>query len=125
MWLGAIDLCLKEYEERRCGLWPGLGSSSILTFIFLISTDMAQSFGLTVQKYFLNPSQSLALQLFPSAFSLLHNLPTWQDSSTITAGKRLEDLVDGPQALADLTGSRAYERFTGNQISWVITIAVL
>ena len=56
----------------------------------------------------LKPSQSLASQLFPWAFCL-HNSPTWQDSSTTAAGKRLEDVVGGPQALADLTGCRTCE----------------
>ena len=31
----------------------------------------------------------------------------------------METLVGGAQALADLTGSKAYERFTGNQIAKV------
>ena len=105
-------------------LCPGLESSSTPTFMLTIS-NMAQSFGLAAELLLsgLNPSQSLASQLFPSAFSL-HNSPTWQDSSTTAACKQLEDLIGGPQVLADLTGSRAYERFTGNQISRVITIAV-
>ena len=45
--------------------------------------------------------------------------PIWQDSSTSEDCKRLEEIFGGPQALADCTGSRAYERFTGNQIARV------
>lgn len=45
--------------------------------------------------------------------------PIWQDSSTAQECKNLEEAIGGPQALADLTGSRAYERFTGNQIAKV------
>ena len=33
--------------------------------------------------------------------------------------RELEDAVGGAQALSDLTGSRAYERFTGVQIARV------
>ncbi|EIN09559.1 actin-like ATPase domain-containing protein [Punctularia strigosozonata HHB-11173 SS5] len=54
-------------------------------------------------------------QLSPGAFSL-PDAPIWQDSSTTRECRELEEAVGGPQALADLTGSRAYERFTGTQI---------
>ena len=43
--------------------------------------------------------------------------PIWMDSSTGTHCHNLEDAVGGPQRLSDITGSRAYERFTGNQIA--------
>lgn len=66
----------------------------------------------------LNPIRPLKDQLSPGAFSL-PNAPIWQDSSTGKECKDLEDAVGGPQTLADLTGSRAYERFTGNQIAKV------
>ena len=39
------------------------------------------------------------------------------DSSTGKQCRNLEDAVGGPQSLSDITGSRAYERFTGNQIA--------
>ncbi|OCH96246.1 D-xylulose kinase [Obba rivulosa] len=64
----------------------------------------------------LDPSRSLADQLSPDAFSV-PNAPIWQDSSTTQECRRLEAAAGGAQALADLTGSRAYERFTGNQIA--------
>jgi hypothetical protein len=35
--------------------------------------------------------------------------PIWMDSSTTTECKQLEHDLGGPQAVADLTGSRAYE----------------
>jgi len=43
--------------------------------------------------------------------------PVWMDSSTHLYCKKLEDKIGGPQKLAELTGSRAHERFTGNQIA--------
>ncbi|KAI9336511.1 hypothetical protein BDR26DRAFT_864704 [Obelidium mucronatum] len=42
------------------------------------------------------------------------------DSSTTEWCRRLEEHVGGPHPLANLTGSRAYERFTGNQIAKII-----
>ena len=41
------------------------------------------------------------------------------DSSTAAQCQALEKAVGGAQALSDITGSRAYERFTGNQIAKV------
>ncbi|XP_064187159.1 xylulose kinase isoform X2 [Anguilla rostrata] len=43
--------------------------------------------------------------------------PVWMDSSTTEQCHNLEMAVGGAQRLADITGSRAYERFTGNQIA--------
>ncbi|KAH7890800.1 hypothetical protein F5I97DRAFT_1933955 [Phlebopus sp. FC_14] len=66
----------------------------------------------------MDPKRSLAEpgHLAPLAFSL-PNAPIWQDSSTTKDCRDLEEAVGGPQVLADLTGSRAYERFTGPQIA--------
>jgi len=66
----------------------------------------------------MNPSLSLATNL-ERAFSL-QNGPIWMDSSTSKQCRQLEAAVGGPQRLADITGSRAYERFTGNQIAKII-----
>jgi xylulokinase len=66
----------------------------------------------------LNHKQSLSAQLFPKAFSL-PKAPIWQDSSTLKDCKKIEEFIGGPQALTDLTGNRAYERFTGPQIAKV------
>jgi hypothetical protein len=62
-----------------------------------------------------NPDKFLHDEL-AHAFSVLDS-PIWMDSSTSAECKRLEDAVGGAQKLADITGSRAYERFTGNQIA--------
>jgi len=42
--------------------------------------------------------------------------PIWMDSSTVAECRAIEDAVGGAAALARLTGSRAFERFTGPQI---------
>lgn len=63
----------------------------------------------------LSPSSDLKTQL-GGAFSV-PNSPIWMDSSTGAQCAALEKAVGGPKALAGLTGSRAYERFTGNQIA--------
>ena len=62
----------------------------------------------------LNPDKSLGEELI-DAFSIF-NSPIWMDSSTGIECKQLEDAVNGAENLASITGSRAYERFTGSQI---------
>jgi xylulokinase len=63
----------------------------------------------------LRPDRSLRDQLV-DVFSIADS-PIWMDSSTTAQCRALESALGGPQAVADLTGSRAYERFTGNQIA--------
>ncbi|XP_053569766.1 xylulose kinase isoform X2 [Bombina bombina] len=55
-------------------------------------------------------------ELLKSCFSLTDS-PIWMDSSTTAECRYLEEAVGGAQELANITGSRAYERFTGNQIA--------
>ncbi|CAN0530399.1 unnamed protein product, partial [Ectocarpus sp. 12 AP-2014] len=43
--------------------------------------------------------------------------PIWADSSTTRECHNLEEALGGPKAVAEATGSAAYCRFSGNQIS--------
>uniref|UniRef100_A0A8I5NMT3 Xylulose kinase n=1 Tax=Papio anubis TaxID=9555 RepID=A0A8I5NMT3_PAPAN len=63
----------------------------------------------------LSPDLPLHQQL-QDCFSI-SDCPVWMDSSTTAQCRQLEAAVGGAQALSCLTGSRAYERFTGNQIA--------
>ena len=62
----------------------------------------------------LSSTSSLSASL-ADAFSL-PSAPIWMDSSTAAQCRRLDDAVGGPANMARITGSRAYERFTANQI---------
>ncbi|XP_060068180.1 xylulose kinase-like [Ylistrum balloti] len=66
----------------------------------------------TLQK--LNPAETLHKQLQDS-FSVADS-PIWMDSSTTQQCRQLETSVGGPMRLAEITGARGFERYTGNQI---------
>ncbi|KAK7092530.1 xylulose kinase-like [Littorina saxatilis] len=63
----------------------------------------------------LQPTKSFLEQL-QDAFAVPDS-PIWMDASTTAQCKQLENKVGSAEKLADITGSRAYERFTGNQIA--------
>jgi len=62
----------------------------------------------------LDPASPLAPQL-AGVFSR-NESPVWLDCSTGAECADIANAVGGDRALAELTGSRAYERFTGSQI---------
>uniref|UniRef100_A0A672U9R3 Xylulose kinase n=1 Tax=Strigops habroptila TaxID=2489341 RepID=A0A672U9R3_STRHB len=62
-------------------------------------------------------SSELPLHQSLKACFSVSNSPIWMDSSTASQCSALEKAVGGAQHLASITGSRAYERFTGNQIA--------
>ncbi|GLB41832.1 putative actin-like ATPase domain-containing protein [Lyophyllum shimeji] len=112
MWLEAIDLLFDRLKEA------GVEVSAIAAIAGAAQQHGSVYWSKDAEALLasLDPAQSLASQLSPGAFSL-PTAPIWQDSSTMQECRKLEESVGGPQALADLTGSRAYERFTGNQIA--------
>jgi len=63
----------------------------------------------------LNSDMPLRVQL--ADLFAIEDSPVWMDSSTSAQCAAREAALGGAQATADLTGSRAYERFTGNQIA--------
>lgn len=110
MWLKAVDLCLEKLRadgldfsrvqslsgcaQQHGSVWWRTNSSNLLENI--------------------NPDDYLHESLV-SAFSL-RNSPVWMDSSTQVECKLLEQHVGGASKMAQITGSRAYERFTAAQI---------
>ncbi|KAG6832258.1 hypothetical protein H0H87_002154 [Tephrocybe sp. NHM501043] len=111
LWLDAIDLLFQRLKSAgveigKIAAISGSGQQHGSVYWSKNAETLLSS---------LDPAQSLVSQL-PPAFSL-PNAPIWQDSSTTRECRELEEVVGGPQALADLSGSRAYERFTGTQIA--------
>lgn len=111
MWLKALDLCLDKLRIE------GLDFSSVVCL-----SGCAQQHGSVWWRKgsdklldSLDPEEYLHKALL-SAFSLRHS-PIWMDSSTSEQCKMMEKYVGGSSKMAELTGSRAYERFTGSQIA--------
>ncbi|KAL4065880.1 hypothetical protein J3A83DRAFT_4098910 [Scleroderma citrinum] len=114
MWLDALDLILERIRAADIDLGRvigigGAGQQHGSVYWSLDAPSLLAS---------LDPTKKLGSlgHLAPQAFSL-PDAPIWQDSSTTVECRELEEIVGGPQALSDLTGSRAYERFTGVQIA--------
>lgn len=111
MWVKAVDTVLDRI------LLQGANFTSVLAV-----SGSAQQHGSVywnqhgVQKLRnLDPDQFLYNQLNEDAFAVKKS-PIWMDSSTEQQCKELEEGVGGREEMVKITGSKAYERFTGAQI---------
>jgi len=110
MWLAALDLLLEELPQQGIDLAQvvaisGSGQQHGSVYLKANAADVLKS---------LNPKRSLATQL-KKALSRPTS-PIWMDSSTRPQCDEIEAAAGGASAVADLTGSACFERFTGPQI---------
>jgi len=111
MWVKALDLLMEKIRIQGVDLshvkaLSGAGQQHGSTYWRTGAEDMLKSLR----------SDKFMHDELAHAFSILDS-PIWMDSSTSEQCKNLEMAVGGPEELANITGSRAYERFTGNQIA--------
>ncbi|KAK7123292.1 hypothetical protein R3I93_021641 [Phoxinus phoxinus] len=111
MWVKALDVLLEKmrsagFDFSRVKAVSGSGQQHGSVFW---RTGARQTLN------HLDPRKHLHV-LLQDSFAL-QDSPVWMDSSTSGQCQSLEETVGGAQRLADITGSRAYERFTGNQIA--------
>lgn len=111
MWLKAIDIIFSRMASEkvpfsRVVAVSGAGQQHGTVYL---KPGTEESLGK------LDPSRTLHEQL--SGCFAVEQSPVWMDSSTSMECRNLETTVGGPQALAEITGSRGYERFSGNQIA--------
>jgi len=113
MWIEALDMLLSK-----------LSSTGFPFHRVVAISGSGQQHG---SVYWKNQSAGLLSHLSPSkrlteqmqhAFSTDHS-PIWMDSSTTDLCRELEASLGGAAKVADITGSRAYERFTLSQIAKV------
>lgn len=111
MWTAALDLLLEGLRSKKIPLAKiaaisGSGQQHGSVYLRRGTSAILNS---------LDPEKSLQTQL-AKAFSV-ENSPIWMDSSTAKECRNRDAVLGGPEAVAKLTGSRSYERFTGNQIA--------
>jgi xylulokinase len=111
MWMEALDRLLDRMHQDRCPfarIAAVSGSGQQHGSVYWRR-------GARARLASLNPQAPVLGQL-RTAFAVEAS-PIWMDSSTGAECREREQALGGAQAVADLTGSRAYERFTGNQIA--------
>jgi xylulokinase len=110
MWAEALERMFSELTHERVD-WNKLRAIS----------GSAQQHG----SVYLNANARQMLQRLDGSLHLKEQLadvfsrstsPIWMDSSTTAQCVAIEEALGGPPAVARLTGSRAYERFTAPQI---------
>ncbi|XP_056868607.1 xylulose kinase isoform X2 [Takifugu flavidus] len=111
MWVKALDLLLDRmkragFDFSRVRALSGAGQQHGSVYWKTGASETLKN---------LDPEQNLH-QLLQDSFSVL-NSPVWMDSSSSQQCNDLQTAVGGALRLAEITGSRAYERFTGNQIA--------
>ena len=108
MWLEALDLALKKLGSGACRGIRGVSvSGQQHGSVYLRPGAQAALQSLT-------PRQNLAEQIEPVLAR--PEAPIWTDSSTTRECEEIRQALGGPHAVAELTGSDTFERFTGPQI---------
>ena len=116
MWVKALDLLMEKIRIQGVDLslvksLSGAGQQHGSVYWRTGAEDMLKG---------LRPDKFMHDEL-AHAFSILDS-PIWMDSSTTDQCKNLESAVGGPEELANITGSRAYERFTGK---FLVTVKII
>ncbi|XP_059182925.1 xylulose kinase [Centropristis striata] len=111
MWVKALDLLLDKMKGAgldlsRVRALSGSGQQHGSVFWRTGASETLKQ---------LHPDQDLH-QLLQDSFSVA-DCPVWMDSSSRQQCEELQAAAGGAVVLAHITGSRAYERFTGNQIA--------
>jgi xylulokinase len=111
MWVEALDRVMAEigrqYPAEVARLAAVSGSAQQHGSVYLRA-------GLDAVLGSIGPAESLAGAVAPLLARLV--APIWMDASTTEECRSIAAAVGGDRALAQLTGSRAFERFTGPQI---------
>ncbi|XP_010520814.1 PREDICTED: xylulose kinase-like [Tarenaya hassleriana] len=110
MWVEALDLILERlskanFDFGKVSAVSGSGQQHGSVYWKGGSSNILRSLD----------SKRLLKDQLGDAFSVKES-PIWMDSSTTVQCKEIENAVGGALELSKITGSRAYERYTGPQI---------
>lgn len=110
IWVDALELMMRRLQQSGLNLSQlaaisGSAQQHGSVYLNAGATDALGS---------LDPTRSLAEQVRPLLSREV--APIWMDSSTSAECAEIEKAVGGDRALAQRTGSRAFERFTAAQI---------
>ncbi len=110
MWAEALDVMMQRLAQSGLDLrsLAAISGSAQQHGSVYLNADAARRLSS------LDTEQPLAHQVAPMLSRTV--APIWMDSSTATECAEITAAVGGEQVLADRTGSRAFERFTGPQI---------
>src|SRR5882672_456015 len=110
LWVDALELMMERLKQSGLDLsqLAAISGSAQQHGSVYLNAKAAEILGA------LDPHRSLVDQVKPMLSRA--ESPIWMDSSTSSECKEIESAVGGDQALAQRTGSRAFERFTGAQI---------
>ncbi|XP_059793563.1 xylulose kinase isoform X2 [Balaenoptera ricei] len=111
MWVQALDIILEKMKAS------GFDFSQVLALSGAGQQHGSVYWKAGASQVLTSLSPDLLLHEQLQACFSIRDCPVWMDSSTTAQCRQLEATVGGAQALSCLTGSRAYERFTGNQIA--------
>ena len=110
MWADALDVMMARLADSGVDLRRLAAVSGSAQQHGSVYLNAAASRGLSA----FDPQRPLAIQVAPLLARSV--APIWLDSSTAAECAAITDAVGGAGALAQRTGSRAFERFTGPQI---------
>ncbi len=110
MWVEALELMIERLKQSGLDLGQlrAISGSAQQHGSVYLNSKASQMLSA------LDPRRPLAEQIKPLLSR--NESPIWMDSSTSTECREIEAAVGGNHALAQRTGSRAFERFTGAQI---------
>uniref|UniRef100_A0A8D1TQ58 Xylulose kinase n=1 Tax=Sus scrofa TaxID=9823 RepID=A0A8D1TQ58_PIG len=111
MWVQALDIILEKMKAS------GFDFSQVLALSGAGQQHGSVYWKAGANQVLMSLTPDLLLREQLQACFSISDSPVWMDSSTTAQCRQLEATVGGAQALSSLTGSRAYERFTGNQIA--------